>query len=152
MSLEEAIINLVIAINEENLDLTIQIVDYINSLHLSEDELNNISQILSLDHLGNNYTNALHNRCIDYILENLNILFYKNILFIRKQSQMRAEQDTKILEEYINQLLNQNEYPYAKDEKQVIQFIMELVVLLKDKDKIIHYGSLIRNKFFNKEE
>lgn len=152
MSLEEAIIKLIISINEENLDSTIHIVNYINTLSLSGDDLNNISQILSLDHQGSSYVNALHNKCIDYILEHLNINFYHNILFLRKQSQMRAEQNTEIIEEYINKLLNQNEYPYARDEKQVIQFLIELVVLLKDRDKTVYYFSLIQNKFFNKEE
>lgn len=152
MSLEEAIIKLIISIDEENLDLTINIVDYINNLSLSNDDLNNISQILSLDHQGGSYTNAFHNKCIDYVLEHLNIKFYKNILFLRKQSQMREEQNTEIIEKYINQLLSQDEYPYARDEKQVIQFLIELVVLLKNRDKTVYYFSLIQNKFFNKEE
>ena len=43
IALEEAIIKLIISINEENLDSTIYIVNYINNLSLSGDDLHNIS-------------------------------------------------------------------------------------------------------------
>ncbi len=86
MTFEELVMDLIIAINEEDLSSTINIV---NNMSLSNEELNNLSQILSFTHEGGNYTNALWNKCIDYILENLDIPFYKNILFLRKQNRMR---------------------------------------------------------------
>lgn len=150
MMLEELIMQLIISINIEDLENVKNIIEKINTMDLSEEELNNIGHILDLTHTGNQYTNPIYNKCIDYILENLNISFYKEILFQRKQNQIRYEKKIDIIENYIQELLAQKEYPYAKNEKQVIQFLIEAITLLKDKNKISYYFSLVQNKFFNK--
>lgn len=150
MTLEELIMQLIISINNENLNSVKNIITEINNKNLSNADLNIIKQALNLTHAESQYTNSINNKCIDYILENLNIPFYKEILFQRKQNQIRHEKKSDIIENYIQELLEQKEYPYAKNEKQVIQFLIEATTLLKDRDKISYYFSLIQNKFFNK--
>lgn len=151
MTLEELIMHLIISINMEDLEQVKNIISNINDKTLSDEDIQQISYLLDLTHTGNNYTNSINNKCIDYVLKNLNFPFYKEILFQREQFRIRQENNPAIIEDYIQKLLNKEIYPYAKDEKQVIRFLIEAVTLLKDREKISYYFSLIQKKFFNKE-
>ena len=84
MSIEELIIKLTVSINNEDLDATISIINILNNMVLTESELNKLQQALSLQH-----DELINNKCIDYVLENLNIPFYKNILFLIRHSQIK---------------------------------------------------------------
>lgn len=155
MSLEELSMQLILAINEENLNNTINTVNLLNEMKLEMWEIYNLEQVLSLNAEGINYKNSIHNLCIDYVLQNLkHIPMYKFMLFDRKRIRMRQEQDLSKIENYIKELLNQENYSsQVRDIKDIIQTLIELSVLLKNREKTAYYFSLIQNKFFtNKEE
>ena len=151
MLLEELIMQLIVAINTEDLLQVKNIVNNINNRSLSSEEKKQINKLLNLTHTGGSYPNPINNKCIDYIMDNLNLPFYKEMLFQREQYRIRQEKNPLIIEEYIQKLLNKNDYPHAKDEQQVIRFLIEAATLLKDREKISYYFSLIQKKFFNKE-
>lgn len=147
--IEKLIIKLINSISNDNLEITINIIDALKNKELTLDETNKLQKSLFPLLLHNEQIN---NKSIDYILENLNFPFYKNILFLREYNQMKQETNLEIIENYIQQLLDAKEYPYAESEQQVIRFLVSLVPLLKDKDKISNYSNQIQNKFFNGKE
>lgn len=154
MNLEELIMQLILAINEENLNNTINIVNSLNNMELTQQEIRNLEWLLSIDAEGKNYKNTINNLCIDYILANLKHMpMYKFMLFDRKRIRMRQEQNLSIIENYIQDLLNQENYSeLVRDIKDIIQTLIELSVLLKNREKTAYYFSLIQDKFFNKKE
>lgn len=146
MTLEKLTMDLILAINNEDLISTKEIINIINTMSLNSTEIATFVQLLSLTAGGGNYTNPLDNKCIDYIFENF--IYepkYKYILFYRKRLQMRKETDDNKIEEYIKYLFENENNNYAKDRKDFIQTLIELIAKLKDKEKKVHYYSLIKD-------
>ena len=81
MLLEELIMQLIVAINTEDLLQVKNIVNNINNRSLSSEEKKQINKLLNLTHTGGSYPNPINNKCIDYIMDNLDLPFYKEMLF-----------------------------------------------------------------------
>ena len=146
MTLEKLTMDLILAINNEDLISTKEIINIINTMPLNSTEIATFVQLLSLTDGGGNYTNPLDNKCIDYIFENfIHEPKYKYILFYRKRLQMRKETDDNKIEEYIKYLFENENNNYAKDRKDFIQTLIELIAKLKDREKKVHYYSLIKD-------
>lgn len=155
MTSEQLIMQLVIAINEEDLEATIDLVDKLNILQPdTKEETEKLFILLQLSTPDNGgYTNFQFNQCIDYILKNLYNLEENNtILFHRLRNRMRVIEDTDYIENYIEELLNKNAEEYNISNADLLQTLIEAIVKLRDRNKIIHYFAIIQDKFFPEEE
>ncbi len=155
MTSEQLIMQLVIAINEEDLETTMELVDKLNILKPdTEEETEKLFILLQFSSPDNGgYTNFQFNECIDYVLKNLYNLEKNNtILFHRLRNRMRVIEDVNYIRNYIDELLSKDAKEYNISETDLLQTLIESIVKLRDRDEIIHYFTIIQDKFFPEEE
>lgn len=155
MTSEQLIMQLILAINEEDLKTTIDLVDKLNILKPdNEAETEKLFLLLQLSSPDNGgYTNFQFNECIDYILKNLYNLEKNNtILFHRLRNRMRVTEDPDYIRDYVEELLSKDAKDYNVSDNDLLQTLIEAIVKLRDRNKIIHYFTIVQNKFFPEEE
>lgn len=128
---EILIIKLIKAINNEDLETTIDCVNSLNQLEYSNQT---ITQILRFNYDYLNYTNYFNNVCIDYVLENLNgINEAQEALFHKHKNKLAFNRDTVAIENFINNQLQEKTYNIS--DKLLVQGLIELAVQLNDRVK-----------------
>ena len=94
--------NLIIAINEENLEKTKQMVDSVNNLTPDEVSMGDLNYMLGLDYAGSNFVNYLNNECLDYMLLNMKYLYRSQEIYLNKiRLKLIRNGNDKEIEEFI---------------------------------------------------
>lgn len=150
MTFEELSMQLKLAVDKEDLNITKKIIELLNNMQLKIEDVYFLINLLSINQNDLfTYTNLLNNICIDYILENLYIstpATLKRILYYRERKRILQETDQQKIENYLNNYLKRD--TYEEEDKIIIQTLIELTTHLTDHSKIAHYFSLIQNKFY----
>lgn len=155
MTSEQLIMQLILAINEEDLETTMDLVDKLNILKPdSKEEAEKLFILLQFSSPDNGgYTNFQFNECIDYTLKNLYNLEENNtILFHRLRNRMRVIEDTDYIRNYVEELLSKNAKDYNVSDNDLLQTLIEAIVKLRNRNEIIHYFTIVQDKFFPEGE
>lgn len=150
MAFEQLTMQLILAVHNNDLQQTKELIDTINQLHLKIEDVYYLINTLSINQNDKtSYTNFLNNQCIDYIISNLsNLSLAKQILFYRKKAQILQNGSLSDIENYIEMYLN-NKEEYEVEKSVILQTLIEAITKLQDNSKISYYFSLIEKKFFN---
>ena len=125
MELEKIIMNLILAINNEDLTTTMECVALLDNFNPYPVTM--ISNMLSLHPADMNYSNYLSNKCIDYVLDNLLINSKDEIKLMRKKESLLLEKDIDKIELFLTQELHNNTFK-AVHPRTYIQTLIELAV------------------------
>ena len=124
--------NLIIAINEENLEVTKNCCDMLNNLPFYS--TGDLTNLLNINYRTQNYVNYVTNPCIDYVLDNLKINYIDEIKLFRKKTYLIEIADPYQIKSFVTeQLQNQS---YDVDEQFFVQSLIELTVQLHDLNEI----------------
>lgn len=149
MAFEQLTMQLILAVHNNDLQQTKELIDTINQLHLKIEDVYYLINTLSINQNDKtSYINLLDNQCVDYIISNLsNLPLSEQILFYRKKAQILQSDSILNIENYIEMYLNKEKYEVEKSV--ILQTLIEAITKLQDNSKISYYFSLIEKKFFN---
>ena len=135
----ELILDLIIAINENNLENTKKYVNLINQSKIGDD----LTYVLDI-HRINLY--ALDNECFDYVLQNLkNLNRPEDVLLERKKTLLLKNSNPIEIENFILNELNSRTFLNVNDDL-FFKALIQLTVNLKDEQKIAKIFNIIRQR------
>lgn len=132
MTFEEMVMNLILAINDENLEETKKYTNLINSLEFYS--TGDLTNMLNINHRFQNYKNYLDNECIEYVLLHLKINKSEEIRLFRKKLKLIRDSDPFVIRDFINSELNHKSY--GVPEQMFVQVLIELTVQLSSPEEI----------------
>ena len=148
MTIEELVINLIIAINNQNLEDTKKYVKLINESELQKQNLDSMLDVHNIDLYD------LNNKCFEYVLDNLidlqqqtqvdevKLYRYRNVLLNNNNA-----------EQIENFILSQLETPTFNVKTQILmQVLIQLAINLKNKEKTQQMLFKIKEQLSREEE
>lgn len=132
MRIEELIMNLILAIQDDNLEDTKTFVDFFNSIYDTIDPELNIWLLLDIH---NPETYNIDNQSIEYILQNLKGLINPEVARWNRQKYklLHFNDDLQSIEDFVNSQLENKTYNI--DDSLFIQGLIQLTVKLNDNAK-----------------
>lgn len=141
--------NLIIAINEEDLETTKNCCDMLNNLSFYS--TGDLTNLLNINYRTQNYVNYVTNACIDYVLDNLKINYVDEIKLFRNKTHLIETADPNQIKIFINEQLQNKTYDV--NEQFFIQSLIELTVQLHDLNEIKAFFNQINDRIkSNKQE
>ena len=141
--------NLIIAINEEDLEVTKHCCDMLNSLSFYS--TGDLTNLLNINYRTQNYTNYITNPCIDYVLNNIKINYVDEIKLWRQKAYLIEFADPNQIKTFVTEQLQNKTYDV--EEQFFIQVLIELTVQLHDLNEIKTFFNQINNRIkINKQE
>jgi hypothetical protein len=148
MSMEEIVINLILAVNANDLVST---VEYVNLFNENYDILpleTNIEILLDI-HTPENY--GLDNQAIDYVLRHLKGLSRPELArWTRDKYKLLLQNNKGAIKNFINEQLRFQ--TYGVEENLFIQGLIQLVVKTNDRDYVNEVLNLLKDRIRNIEE
>lgn len=140
----ELILDLIIAINENNLEDVKKYVDLLN-----QNNYEDLTYVLDI-HRINLY--ALDNESYDYVLKNLKHLNRaEDVLLERKKTFLIQNNNVEEIENFILNELNSRTFLNVNDDL-YFKALIQLAVNLKDQQKIVNIFNNIKNQIHKKGE